>query len=144
MSDIPAGYQLRVTTWENDGDHYSTEITSGLTKEDTRFLISIAEQFSKKGKYGNDFIKDTDLIEVISNALESSSGITLLMRADWQEALQNSIDEGDGAYYLHEILSDTLLSCPQEDYGSGFCRNVETIEVYYIPEDITEVTKEFI
>ena len=144
MTHIKAGYQLQVTTWENDGDHYNTEIRSGLTKEDTKFLISIAEQFSKKGKYGNDFIKDNDLIEVVSKALEGNSSITPLMKAEWQEALQNSIDEGDGAFYLHEILSDTLLGCPEEDYGAGFCRVVETIEVFCIPEDIDDVTKEFI
>jgi hypothetical protein len=144
MPDIPAGYQLHVTTWENDGDYYKTTVLSGLTKEDTNFLVSIAKQFSRKGKYGNDFIKDTDLIEVISNALESSSGITLLMRADWQEALQNSIDEGDGAYPLHELLSDSLLGNPEEDYSPGFCRVVETIEVYFIPKAVSDITKEFI
>ena len=38
---IPAGYQLSVVSWENDGDHYNTEVMNGLSEEEVKFLVEI-------------------------------------------------------------------------------------------------------
>lgn len=42
---IPAGYQIQITSWENDADNYNTKILSGLTKEDAKFYIEFAKLF---------------------------------------------------------------------------------------------------
>lgn len=39
------GYQLQVTSWENDGDNYKTEITSGLTEDELRLRLFICAAF---------------------------------------------------------------------------------------------------
>jgi hypothetical protein len=41
MKTIPAGYQVSVTSWENDGDNYRTETIPGLSKEGAQFLVDL-------------------------------------------------------------------------------------------------------
>lgn len=42
---IKKGYYLAVTSWENDGDNYSTACLNGLTKKDIEFIIPFIELF---------------------------------------------------------------------------------------------------
>lgn len=45
---IKPGYQLSVTSWENDGDNYKTKVISGLSELETHFLIFLASAFGRK------------------------------------------------------------------------------------------------
>lgn len=52
MSNIPAGYQLHVESWENDGDNYKTQIMNGLTLADVNFLLDVGKPFTRRGRWG--------------------------------------------------------------------------------------------
>ena len=49
MNTIPKGYQLHVTSWENDGDNYKTEVLSGLMRENQIGAV-VAVSFRSKWK----------------------------------------------------------------------------------------------
>jgi len=54
------GFRLEITTWENDGDNYKTQVMQGLTAEQVSGLIWIASHFHRgnthrQGKRQNEF-----------------------------------------------------------------------------------------
>ena len=49
MPNIQAGYLLKLTSWENDGDHYRTIDLSGLTKGEVTYAIKLAKLFRSWG-----------------------------------------------------------------------------------------------
>lgn len=131
---IPAGYQLHTLSWENDGDNYKTTILSGLTKAEVRFYIDLGEIFKK---YGNDFIKIEILKPYVKAVIDKhSNGISDDLKFLFEKAL-DSID-------IYNILNSKILENPDEGYGIDFCRAVESVKVFFIPNEIQEVTEEFI
>ena len=67
---IPAGYRLSVTSWENDGDNYRTEIISGLSDEQVRLRIALLKLFERKGAFGNEYSMDTEKNDALPEAYE--------------------------------------------------------------------------
>ena len=141
MKDIKAGYQVHTTTWENDGDHYKTIVTSGLSKEDAIFIVALANKFNRRSKLANDYVKDTDLIEAVNDVFELNQGLSSEMLNIWKRPIE---EMEDATYYVRELINEHILGIPDEYHDGGFCRLVENIDVYYIPSDIKNVTKEFI
>lgn len=141
MSTIPAGYQIHTLSWENDGDNYKTTILSGLTQEDVKFYIDLANIF--KGKYGNDFVKAEIIGELIMGIITKHPDITAVTKEEWAAALQNR-DVKYEDHKMYQLLNKKLLSSPDENYGIDFCRAVDNIKVYFYPTDIVEVTEKFI
>lgn len=149
---IPKGYQVHITTWENDGDNYSTQILSGLTAGDVTFYIAIASKFKmyREPEIGNSYVPAEKLAEIISDILKQSRP-TLRPEVvqPWVEALEKfTADEKDeeewAADFIYENLLE-LLGSPSEFYCDepNFCRMVESIKVFYIPEDCEDITDEF-
>lgn len=141
---IPAGYQLHITTWENDGDSYKTKILNGLKKEDVDFYLSIVKNFTSKNDhrrrgYGNGSINEKDLENIISNALATSPHLSKDIRDVWDAIPENPDYKSDWNY---ESLTE-LLGTPEQYDDLYFCRVFESFKVYYIPTHINEVTSEF-
>lgn len=143
LGNIPVGFQLHVTTWENDADHYRTEIISGLSEDDVRFLVSIAQEFksrngSPKG-LGNGSVDGEQLRELIREKLFDHPNISEDVRTTWQEGADD-----EGAAY--SLISDMLLGTPQEEgyWDEGnFCRVFDGFQVFYFPEAVRDVTANF-
>lgn len=140
--DIPAGYQLHVTTWENDGDHYNTEIISGLTEADVRFLLDVAKQFGSRNSttpgLGNGSVKGEQLVALLREKLADHPEISDDIKQVWSEGSDEDI--------AYDILTDLLLGTPQEEgYFDElyFCRVFDDFKVYYFPETIKDVTQSF-
>jgi hypothetical protein len=147
MSNIPKGFQLHITTWENDADHYKTQIFSGLTEEDVRFYLAIATKFKSQNNYndqglGNGSVTPFQMKEVINAAFASYPNISPEIKKFVVncQRVEEDEDEGEGYHqFLLEILGYT------EEYFDElyFCRVFDEAKVYYFPEEVLDVTVEF-
>ena len=88
-NEIPAGYQLHIKTWENDADHYLTQVISGLTEEDVKFHLFIVSHFYSRNGFsfkrglGNGSIPEGTLIELIQSAVTKFPNISDSTRDMW-------------------------------------------------------------
>lgn len=137
------GFQLHVTSWENDGDNYKTQIISGLNEIDTQFLIFMAKPFGRfhdrsKNPYGltGNAENDIELIKALYiDALNHFPDVSDKYKFD--------IDDEDIEEILRDLL-ETLLSSAGEYYDYEFSRVCERIKVYFVPGEIEDVTEKFI
>jgi hypothetical protein len=140
MDKIPAGFQIHVTSWENDGDNYKTVVTSGLSKEEVCFYMCILKNFTNTVNYGNDYVERSIINNIILRAIESTPSLDSKTVEEWTNAVN---DKKEYSYDLENLIRKRLLSSPYEGYGRDFYRAVDNIRVYYVPNDIVEVTKDF-
>lgn len=155
MSDIPAGYQIHIRSWENDADHYKTTITSGLNNNEVRFFIEIANQFNsqnewREGKtpgFGNDTMNVIDMYQVLDSAFaKHGAGLTEHLQTKIRNILDEYNEEDDEAFAesAYEWLTTNILGFTVDyiDYDF-FVRVVDDIKVFYI-SGAADVTSEFI
>lgn len=137
----PVGFQLHLTTWENDGDFYSDQVISGLTEADVSFYVDVAMLFtSKNNRKNGDGMGNTEndpsyLLEVIQEKLEKHPNISEKTKKIWSTADEETI---------HELLVEHILgeTTDYEDYDN-FCRVFESFKVLEIREPVIDVTKQF-
>lgn len=134
MSDILAGYQLHITSYENDGDNYQTKIISSLSKADLLFYIDLANQF--KGDLGNDDVDEAIIVSTVNDCIARHSDMSIELATNWTELCS---DPGS----LYWELNNNVIGSPSEYYDYCFCRRVEAINVYSVPLDIIDVTNSF-
>ena len=132
--NIPAGYQLHITTWENDGDNYKTKIISGLGEFDLKFYIDWINQF--KGARGNDYVEDEELSSILSEMLDKHPYMSETLRTKWTDMLE--------CEDLIWEMNAYFLSNPDNGYDHGFVRAIDHLEVFLVPEEITNVTSQFV
>lgn len=156
---IPAGYQLHVTSWENDADDYGTEIISGLTEADVRFLLSIAKQFTSRhgsgGGLGNQGNSSSVLVKLIEQALTDHPDISDDLRSVWilegvpdldDAELELDDDELDElGHDATEMISILLGSTSNDCYmcEQNFCRVFSSFEVFWFETPVPIVTSKF-
>lgn len=134
MTNIKAGYQLHITTWENDADNYKTETINGLTKGEVKYLISVAKLFySENGRNCIEFGNSSCSNENRKKLWESFKKIPVPddVSEYW---ILNDINE------LNDAFICRLIGIWNE--GSLF-RVYDSFKVYYIPEEVLDVTSEF-
>jgi hypothetical protein len=131
-NNIPAGYQLHVTSWENDADNYKTEIVSGLTSEDVKYLLALLKNFGRKGKHGNENVGADVLLSIFTKTMEK--------HPDTSDECEKfcPLDERE----VHSVIEE-LLSAPSEGYDGDFVRYFESFEVYFVPHEIIDVSDQF-
>jgi hypothetical protein len=154
MSNLPAGYQLHITTWENDADHYMTKVMSGLTKEDVQFYVEMAKAFKSRNNrpagMGNGIVAANKLVPFIDKLLAKHTGLSQKVRDYWStEGEPGDFDMAleDVKYDLYmEILAENVLGEPvNEYYEYGFCRVFAEFKVYFVPAEVVieDVTSQF-
>jgi len=137
----PLGYQIQLETWENDGDNYSTQTISGLTKPDVIFYIAVAMMFTSKnnrkngGGMGNSENHPSHLLQVIQEKVEEHPEISAETKEIWLEADEETIHE----LLVEHILGETI---DYEDYDC-FCRVFESFKVIEIREPVFDITDQF-
>lgn len=148
MNMIPAGYQLHVKTWENDGDSYKTSVNSGLTVTDVHFLLCIARRFKSVNNpgspgLGNGWPGLSALQGVILDAFTKYPDVSNGLREVWQEALE--VEAGDDESSIaYELITDYLIGSPDSEHYDGyFCRVFDTFSVYLYDTPVPDVTSEF-
>lgn len=128
---IKAGYQITITSWENDGDNYNNITLSGLTKARVTYIIAMCKLFTST-KHGN-------LYDSYCNSAEVS--LAQIDMAALASAYTDVVDSDE---------LDCLFLEPVE-YMTQFLGNGEyftfrvfdSYKVHYIPVDIADVTHEF-
>lgn len=160
---IPKGYQIHITTWENDADALSTQVISGLTEEDVNFYIDLARKFlSKNGApdkrgFGNGSVAAADLVATVHAVLKAHPNVSKSVMSEWVEYSTESWDNSGDleaeigdidvvADNLHGLLCDTVLGHPVSEYYFGqeyFCRVFDTYEVVYFTSPGKAVTSKF-
>lgn len=151
-NDIPKGYQLHFTTWENDGDFYRTDIISGLEKDDVKFYIDLLQHFKCKHDrkndndtfYGNGSTDMKELRKIIDELLKKYN-VSENIRKEW-DSRQDPDFCGDQDDWLWEVLCDNLNIAYQEEYPDEIymSRVFDKAEVFFVPKEIKDVTKEFV
>lgn len=137
--EIPTGYQLHVTTWENDADDYKTQIISGLSFIEVLFYVEFASKFASVNAevpgLGNEEHYEATLKEVLDEvAKKYVLGIELEKRLESPN------------FNVREFVVSILGTPVGYDYD--FCRVFESYKVLYfdIPvsiraEDVTSAFK---
>jgi hypothetical protein len=151
MTNIPPGYQLHVSTWENDGDSHATQIWSGLTQEDCAFLIELSKKFESsslhRGGLGNDGTTTTQLLGAFFDVFNRHHHVSSDMRELFSDVIIAEEDDEEAAEILYTILCERLLGYPSDEFYStnydNFCRVVDGFEVFYFPEEVKNVTHLF-
>lgn len=108
---IKKGYQLHITTWENDADHYKTKVISGLDVYDCKFIIELCSLFtsasSSKGFGNRGATENGDRHNSCIDDIKSSVEVVLqkhgdfisdLLKEDIEGAL-NFVDGGIGNFH---------------------------------------------
>lgn len=119
---IKSGYMVRITSWENDGDHYNTKTFDGLDTIQTRNLIAFCKFLQKVDYHKCYGVSDIDFSDFeYFNCYYGFSG--------WDfEASQDYFEE-----LTYEILGHA-------EYGM---RVLEHFDVHFIEKDIPDLTNEF-
>jgi len=141
---IPAGYRLSISSWENGGDLWYTNVLEGLSKERVEMLIAVCKLFVsyRDGGYGNAYESRYDDVIAAGDAVlhvmlkEYPQGATC-EEAEW---IGGIVDDSDLYDFVVEYVSDLFGSD-----GEFTFRVFESAKVEWIPEDIhiEDVSKEF-
>jgi len=158
---IKKGYQLTITSWENDGDAYKTQIISGLSQEKLKFFIDVMSNFFwnhrfaetlVKGKYyhgGNKNISDEKVVEIINDTLSRYPDVKEEIMTEYDLGHENDEfeEEWDREEYIsvsyRKIITDLLGHPVSEYYDKDFVRVACEYQVHYIPLDVEDVTQLF-
>ena len=164
MSNIAPGYQVHVGSYENDGDNTQINILSGLTLGEARLYVMLADSLSysasNKNEYqlnGNDENDYKELwrlwFAVRKRFPEEAAKIVPDDFFPTQEEYGAWIDKGRKGWQckeakFHDAVSHCLTSLvgnAGEGYWSfeGFFRCADSIEVYYVPVEVKNVSDEF-
>lgn len=128
---IKAGYQISITSWENDGDNYNTITISGLTKDRVKYIIAMCKLFASDN-HGN-------LCECSYDSPEVSLAVIDMLAV---ASAYHDVLEEDEIEYIKEDPMDYMTKV----LGSGeyfTFRAFDSYTVHYVPVDIADVTAEF-
>lgn len=153
--NIKAGYQLIIDSWENDWDSFKSMTLSGLSKEEVHFYIDLLKNFDSEscheGGFGNESIDDNVLVDYVNTVLLRHPLVSEEITKNYNLGkVEDDFDEDDefsnyvrDSYYL--LITDLLDSPESEYYRSehNFCRVFERVNVYFIPDEIINVTAQF-
>ena len=133
MNDIPVGYQLHVTSWENDGDNFDTKILSGLTAEDVAVyvdLLSLLVSASAGGFANRNNIDIERVALAVREKLAAHPKLSDGIRKDFLECDMDSVRDpmGDLLGYSEYVDFRVFASC----------------KVYLFETPAKDVTKQFV
>lgn len=147
MENIKPGYQLHITSWENDADNYKTEVIQGLTKEDVQFYLHFLRHFYSSYCRYKDMIGPGYGNLDIDECMEAESiAITSAFEAFPPSSPQLLDDVKQSIEFWKE---NSRCSCDWVyktigTWGEGDRYRVfDSFEVYYIPTEIENVTDKF-
>lgn len=145
--NIPSGFRLSVTSWENDADDYQTVVLSGLTEADVHFYLDLARAFrSTHGSgdgLGNETVAPLALVRLVDKALAAHPSVSLRERELWTRAMtldcpdkKSAVDPEQTEEFLaggavYDLLCEKVLGTPV-NYDYGFCRVFESFQVLQV------------
>lgn len=151
MTAIPAGFQLHVNTWENDGDAAQTQIWSGIKiKEDVKFLVALVKKFTSNGRdkgLGNSGVPADVLINTIEKLLAKHTDISTELRGFFEQEREDLSSPSDLVERWHDLICNRLLGYPVDEFYNTnyerFCRVYSSHRVFYFEQPAVDVTNQF-
>lgn len=152
VTTIPAGYRVSVTSWENDGDNYNTEILEGLSKEAVMFIVAFCHKFwsqndhTHPGCFGNMYEPSDAKLDAVIFSLRDLITTNLTTISEILECDPDEVAEGFDDDVLEDIINevhDSLFGCGSD--GFRF-RVFDSIKIEHIAAPIVmlNVTNEFV
>lgn len=156
MSNIPAGYRLSFTSWENDADNYNTIVFDGLSELDVKFLVELGKLLRTSYRADTDSIAfggSCDLTEeVMATAIDKVFANHPLSdhAIGWKERLDEVADDRaagntDFFWAYAECLTE-IVGYPGEGmggYDEHYFRVMDSYTVHKIETEILDVTASF-
>jgi len=148
--NIPAGYRITVTSWENDGDHYNTVSLDGLSLDKVGFYADLCKAFRSRNSYdgkpggvGNYYEPSDAEIAHVHGVLRKIYAKHPAIRAELVDEDTETTDEEfeDGlGDMLMDMASDIGLTA-----GEFFTRvcSAWTVEYLAVPVEFEDVTSRF-
>lgn len=130
MNNLKKGYQLSIVSYENDADGMSTINLYGLEREDVVFYLNFLTVFSflsLENRYDEPFTE------------KEIQRFTEELMIIYKDAIPEKYSSCYGNQENVLEMSQILLGYSDEFYS----RYLGSVNVYYIPEDIVNVTDEF-
>lgn len=126
MLKFKAGYIVEIDTYEGDGDNSKTEYHDGLTKEQAIFVTKFADYFAMScWKYNK------------NSGNQHHFGNEEFGKNE-REIISKELSEEHKLAYGEELTPDNVSDMIYDYIGRteyGCVREVDRINVYYIPED---------
>jgi len=159
MNDIPVGYSLTITSWENDADCYKDVNFYGLAYEDVWFLIDLAKLFKSMNNYGDPGFGGgawhwkngeknyfSDVYAAIDEVVEKYKNINVSseLYGQWstlREDAEIDPEYGDDGY--NQMIQE-LVSYPEDEYYRGnYIRVFSGFTVRYYKAAVEDCTRDF-
>lgn len=136
--NIPAGYEVRVTSWENDGDNYNTKSAVGCSREKALVLVKLLKAYE-------DLIEEETLnfdkiLQLqFNNEFTADNGLeAYFMNPEDIAAQEDPNAEIYFDYPVNGIIYDLVGYC---GYGS---RIVDGVEVFYHEKELVGLYENFL
>lgn len=153
MANIPIGYRLTISSWENDVDHRRDIVFEGLTAADVSYLVELAKLFRTMSRHDGGFGGSAhhyklakrgsgDLIADVADEMDAIA----LKHPDISDHIRGSFAVERDEYWkdsYNEVIVQ-LVSFPGEDYDeTAYIRVFESYTVHLIKTEIADVTTKF-
>lgn len=139
---------IEVTTWENDADHYQTNILFNLTDDDVKFYVDLCSKFSDdtchtEAGWGNKEHEEEEYADLMLEMFNKHPNLSASTRKMWEiDELMNEAKDYQGNTW-HDTLT-CVLGNPV-DYEGFFARVVSGIKVFAIDDKSrTDVTAQYL
>ena len=119
---IPCGYMIVCSSWENDGDHYQTNVVGGLTKESAQLKYDLLNAITNSG-CENIYEHDALKLEPLKNAVlevANNHGYVIDTELGWErysfekKNISEIYENGEESNGFNEESSN-----PEELYDEG-------------------------
>jgi len=139
--NIPSGYQVIVTSWENDLDHVKSTTTRGLNIEDTKAVIWLVSHFKRESTNSNTYVSEEFLVK-LHNEFKAKFCLSVSDQIRARFVCYED-DPEEIAIFFYDALATLLGYTVDYEDEPYFMRVTMKVEVYYFPEEIKDVTSHF-
>ena len=125
---IPRGYMIVCSSWENDWDHYQTNVVGVLTKESAQLKYDLLNAITNSG-CENIYEYDALKLEPLKNAVlevANNHGYVIDTELGWDSFMWEEVRDLHGR-------------------AEFYTRCIEDVQIYYVPFDVEfpNVTDQF-
>ena len=125
---IRRGYQVVVTSYENDGDNYKTKTVVADTEQDALVLVALAKLL--RDEFGNLYEPNDFEREQFAQAVANIPGMKEYVYKHCPDLMNPEYGASEMDFVM-DILYEMSLSA-----GDYFTRACTDVEVYYVPENV--------
>ncbi len=130
-----AGYLIRVTSWENDGDNYNTKEIQVDTEQEARDVVDFCNLFGSKSFYDED-----DIGNLCDGEYEPARPVFRKFYFNHPDFVNLTLTDYKDEEEETDAICDAMMEVAYELGLSGgeyfYTRVCESVVVYHIPADV--------